>query len=498
MPSTFDLLSQSPVPCYVNGEAFKGSGSYAVKDPHNPSETLHEVSSITIGDVPKVLEAASKSFKAWRNTPVTQRRDIFNKAVELIKEHQGKFAGIEAAETTSAPGWAGFDAFLATDSLAESAAVSTIALRGEIATTEAGKRAFIKRCPYGTVFSMAPWNAPLVLSMRSVANPIIGGNVVILKTSEMSPKSQLTLAQLFHDAGLPAGVLNVIHVDPKDAPAVVEAIIAHDSVGKVNFTGSTRVGSIIAATAGKHIKSVVLELGGKAPAIVCHDADLKTAWNAIAFGGWFHSGQICMATQTVIAHESIADELLQLLNTHKPNVTAAGEGAPLRGLFTEASAQRVKSIIDDALSKGAKVAVGDAKVEGNVVQPIILKDVTPEMRKLNETRVYLIYRTEMFAPVFSLITFKDEKEAIRIANDHEYGLSASIFSQDVNRALSLADEIDSGAVHINGASVADGAAHPHGGWKKSGFGRFNGIEGIREFTQLKTVTINEPHGQYPI
>ncbi|SCZ90067.1 BZ3500_MvSof-1268-A1-R1_Chr1-3g01756 [Microbotryum saponariae] len=496
--STLDLLSQSPVPCYVNGEAFKGSGSYAVKDPHSPSKTLHEVSSVTIADVPKVLEAASKSFKAWRNTPVTQRRDIFNKTVELFKEHQSKFAGIESAETTSAPGWAGFDAFLATDSrvaivcaeiLAESGAVATVALRGEIATTEAGKRAFIKRCPYGTVFSMAPWNAPLVLSMRSVSNPIIGGNVVILKTSEMSPKTQLTLAQLFHDAGLPAGVLNVIHVDPKDAPAVVEAIIAHDSVGKVNFTGSTRVGAIIAATAGKHIKPVVLELGGKAPAIVCHDADLKTAWNAIAFGGWFHSGQICMATQTVIAHESVAEELLQLLNNHKPNVTAAGEGAPLRGLFTEASAQRVKGIIDDAVSKGAKIAVGDAKVEGNVVQPIILKDVTPEMQ---------IYRTEMFAPVFSLITFKDEEEAIRIANDHEYGLSASIYSKDVNRALSLADEIDSGAVHINGASVADGAAHPHGGWKKSGFGRFNGIEGIREFTQLKTVTINEPHGQYPI
>ncbi|KDE06354.1 hypothetical protein MVLG_03264 [Microbotryum lychnidis-dioicae p1A1 Lamole] len=346
----------------------------------------------------------------------------------------------------------------------------------------------ISRCPYGVVFAMAPWNAPFVLSQRAALNPIIGGNACILKTSEMSPKTQLTLAQLMHDAGLPAGVLNVVHVAPKDAPAVCEAIIAHDAVGKINFTGSTHVGSIIASIAGKHIKPLVLELGGKAPAIVCHDADLRSACQAIAFGGWLNSGQVCMATQTVIAHEPIADKLVGLLNAHAKKVSAASEGAPLRGLFTQASAERAKGIVDDALGKGAKVAAGEWKVEGNLVQPILLQGVTPKMQ---------IYKTEMFAPVFSIVTFKDEEDAIRIANDHEYGLSASVFTTDVARGMKLAEEINSGAVHINGASVHDSAAHPHGVWKKSGYGRFNGIEGIREFMQFKTITVNEPH-PYPI
>ncbi|SCZ87932.1 BZ3500_MvSof-1268-A1-R1_Chr2-3g05400 [Microbotryum saponariae] len=555
MSSSLDLLSSKSqiVPCYVDGKLFHGSSQYEVLDPHDNSKVLHQVSSITVDDVPKILETSARAFKTWKKTPVTERRNIFLKAAALLKERQGDYAAVEVAETTSGPGWAGFEVFMGIDSIEEAAASATLALRGEIATTEAGKRAYISRCPYGVVFAMAPWNAPFVLSQRAALNPvsfhvcifvtsrhcitslgikflltafvsclsscdqIIGGNTCILKTSEMSPKTQLTLAQLMHDAGLPAGVLNVVHVAPKDAPAVCEAIIAYDAVGKINFTGSTRVGSIIASIAGKHIKPLVLELGGKAPAIVCHDADLSNACQAIAFGGWMNSGQVCMATQTVIAHESIAEKLVGLLNEHVKNVSAAGEGAPLRGLFTQASAERAKGIVDDALGKGAKVAAGEWKVEDNLVQPILLQGVTPKMQ---------IYKTEMFAPIFSIVTFKDEEEAIRIANDHEYGLSASVFTTDVARGMKLAEEIDSGAVHINGASVStivvpdsgpseavrgatpiadgfglvwqvhDSAAHPHGGWKKSGYGRFNGIEGIREFMQFKTITVNEPH-PYP-
>lgn len=186
-----------------------------------------------------------------------------------------------------------------------------------------------------------------------------------------------------------------------------------------------------------------------------------------------------MASQTAIVHESVKTKFLELINAHAPNVHASGDAsknAPLRGLFTEASAQRVKEIVDDAMSKGAKAAAGKVQVEGNVVQPLLLDNVTPDMR---------VYREEMFSPVFSIVTFKTEDEAIQIANDHEYGLAASVFTKNTDAGLRIADGIDAGMVHINGATVHDSAQMPHGGWKKSGFGRFNGIEGIREFTQLK-------------
>jgi len=375
--------------------------------------------------------------------------------------------------------------------LEETAAAASVALRGEICTTDQGQRAYIERTSYGVVFGMAPWDAPLVLGQRACMQPVMAGNAAILKTSEMSPKTQLIIAQVFHEAGLPAGVLNIVHVAPQDAPAVVEKIIAADGVGKVNFTGSTKVGSIVGQTCGKYIKPVVLELGGKAPLIVMPDADLELATSSAVFGGLFHSGQICMATNTVIAHESISQKLFSLIQGRVNNLHASSrsdDGAQLRGLFTEVSAHRVDEIVKDALGKGAKVFAGQVKVENNVVQPLVVSGVTPSMR---------IYREELFSPVFSLLTFKDPEEAIKIANDHDYGLAASIYTKDYDAGHKMAREIDAGMVHINGSSVHDSAQVPHGGWKKSGFGRFNGIEGIREFTQTKVITHNDPH-PYPL
>ncbi|KAM0791831.1 hypothetical protein ACM66B_004090 [Microbotryomycetes sp. NB124-2] len=482
------ILELDPVPCFLNDEPWTPSGSYKVQDPHDPSKTLHSVASIKVEDVPKVIEAASKAAKQWKKTSPAARRDILLKTAKLLRERIPKYAPIEFNETTSSEGWSGFEMTLAAESIEEAAAAVTVALRGEIASTGPEQRAFIQRCPFGIVLGIAPWNASMTLAQRSIIQPILGGNAAILKTSEMSPRTHLILAELLKDAGLPSGVLSVVHVDPKDAPAVTEALIADPAIGKINFTGSTRVGSIIGQLCGKHIKPVVLELGGKAPLIALQDCDLDHAVNSVMFGGWFHSGQICMATQTVIVHESIAEQFKTKIASETKRLSAAATNAPLRGLFTEASAKRVKEIVDDALSKGAEVAAGTYQVESNIVQPIMLDKVNETMR---------IYREEMFSPVFSIVTFKIEEEAIRIANDHEYGLAAAVYTKDIGAGLRIADQIDSGMVHINGSTVHDSAQMPHGGWKRSGFGRFQGVEGIREFTQIKVVTINEPH-PYPI
>ncbi|GAA6039257.1 hypothetical protein JCM8097_003231 [Rhodosporidiobolus ruineniae] len=488
--SSSKFLDASPVPGYLAGAPFIGSSSYDVKDPHNPDKVLHSVSSITVQDVPRVIDVAAKAAKTWKNVSVLERRNIFSKAAALLRERiPTKYAQIEFSETTSSEGWSGFEMILAAESIEEVAASATVALRGEIATTEAHQRAYIERCPFGVVLGMAPWNAPITLGQRAVLQPIMAGNAAILKTSEMSPRTHMIIADVMHDAGLPEGVLSVVHVAPQDAPAVTEAFIAHDAIGKVNFTGSTRVGSIVGQLCGKYIKPVVLELGGKAPAIVCEDADLEHAANAIRFGGLFHSGQICMATNTAIVHESIIDQFSQMLAAKFPKASGKPEdGAALRGLFTEASAKRVDEIIADATGKGAKVIAGEHKREGNVVQPALISGVTEEMR---------IYREEMFSPVFAVVPFKDDAKAIAHANDHEYGLAAAVFSRDTERAMSIAKQIDAGMVHINGATVHDSAQMPHGGFKRSGFGRFNGIEGIREFTQTKVITVNAPHASYP-
>ncbi|GAA5837311.1 hypothetical protein JCM11251_004963 [Rhodosporidiobolus azoricus] len=484
------FLDAQQIPCYLSGKPYTASSSYEVKDPHNPDKVLHTVSSITAQDVDKVVEVAAQAAKSWKRSSVTERRAIFLKAAQIFRDRQQQYAKVEAGETTSTFGWGCFDAQLAIESIEEVAAAASNALRGEIATTDSHQRAYLERVPYGVVLGMAPWNAPLTLGQRACLQPIMAGNTAILKTSEMSPRTHMIIAEIMHEAGLPEGVLSVVHVNPKDAAEVTEAFIKHNAIRKVNFTGSTRVGSIVGELCGKYLKPVVLELGGKAPAIVCEDANLEHAANAIKFGGLFHSGQICMATQTAIVHESVVEKFSSLLTAQWPRASSKHEedGAALRGLFTQGSAKRVGEAIEDAISKGAEVAAGSPKVEGNVVQPVLLKGVTEEMR---------IYREEMFAPVFSLLTFKEDEKAIFYANDHEYGLSAAVFTENIDRGLRIAREIDSGGVHINGATVHDHGQVPHGGMKSSGYGRFNGGEGIREFTQIKSITVNATHASYP-
>ncbi|UZJ57329.1 hypothetical protein CBS101457_006649 [Exobasidium rhododendri] len=491
------------IPMIVDGKPFPSQSTFPVYDPQDRTTVLHNVSSLGLSSVAEVVASSKKALPGWRNTSIAERRKIFAKAASLLQLRLGELIGTQATETTSSAGFAGFDvAILSTECLDETSAAMSTALRGEMAPLDAtGKRMMVIKEPMGVVLSIAPWNAPSTLAMRAIVNPLAGGNVVILKTSEFSPKTHLGIAKLFHDAGLPDGVLNVIHVSTKDAPQVTTALIEEEAVRKINFTGSTRVGRMLAQTCAANLKPITLELGGKAPVVVCDDADIDLAANNIIFGGLMNQGQICMATANIIAHSSIVSKLERALATlikenptlradSKMNTAPNPEGTDhrLRGLFTPSAADRVKSLYDDAVSNGGKVVAGESgfDLKLGVVQPVFVR-ASEKMR---------IFKEEAFAPIIGIFEYNTEEEAIEKANAPGVGLSSAVFSTNETKAFRIARGLESGAVHINGITVHDDQGVPHGGVKSSGAGRFNGRWGIEEFCYLKTVTVT-PGVKYP-
>ena len=296
---------------------------------------------------------------------------------------------------------------------------------------------------------------------------------------------------MLHDAGLGDGVVNVVTNAPADAPAIVERLIAHPAVRRVNFTGSTHVGRIIAMHAAKHLKPALLELGGKAPVLVLDDADLDAAVEAIAFGAFFNQGQICMSTERVIAHRSVADALVGKLDEKARQLVADApnaRGAVLGAMVSEAAASRATALVEDARGHGATILGGGA-LSGAIMQPTIVDHVSPAMR---------LYREESFAPLVTVLRVDSDDEAVQVANDSEFGLSAAVFSRDIARAMNVAKRVESGICHINGPTVHDEAQMPFGGVKGSGYGRFGSKASIAEFTDLRWITIQTGPRHYPI
>jgi benzaldehyde dehydrogenase (NAD) len=338
---------------------------------------------------------------------------------------------------------------------------------------------------------MAPWNAPVILSTRAVATPLAYGNTVVLKASELCPRTHAAVVRAIADAGVPAGAINLVIHAPEDAPDVVDELIAHPAVRRVNFTGSTRVGRIVAMKCAEHLKRCLLELGGKAPQVVLADADLEAAADAASFGAFMNSGQICMSTERVVADRAVAEELGGLLAERASRLVAGDprdEGTMIGPVVTDAARERVLALVADARDRGAEILSG-GDADGNVIAPTVLSGVTPEMR---------IYREESFGPVVGIVAVDGPDEAVRVANDTEYGLAASVFGEDVDAALDVARRIESGICHVNSSSVHDEPQMPFGGVKASGWGRFGGRAALEEFTELRWLTVQELPRQYPI
>jgi benzaldehyde dehydrogenase (NAD) len=341
------------------------------------------------------------------------------------------------------------------------------------------------------VLGIAPWNAPVILGVRAIATPLACGNTVILKGSENCPRTHQLIIETLQEAGFPPGVVNYITNAPADAGAVVEAIVAHPAVRRVNFTGSTRVGRLIAMTCAKYLKPAVLELGGKAPLLVLDDADLDDAVNGAAFGCFANSGQICMSTERLIVDEKVAEAFVRKLATKAKSLPLGDPRKPepvvLGSVIGMSTVEHCNALIDDAIAKGAKLLCG-GKADSTLMPATLLDHVTPAMR---------IYREETFGPVKAIVRVRGIEEAIACANDNEYGLSAAVFGRDVARAMNVARRIDTGICHVNGPTVHDEAQMPFGGVKGSGFGRFGGRAGVHEFTELRWVTVQTTPRQYP-
>ena len=395
-----------------------------------------------------------------------------------------------AAETGASGIWAGFNVHLAAGMLLEAASITT-QISGEVIPSNVpGNLALAVRQPAGVVLGIAPWNAPIILAVRAIATPLACGNTVVLKGSEISPATHGLIIEALQEAGFPAGVVNFVTNAPADAGAVVEAMVAHPAVRRVNFTGSTRVGKIIAQTCAKYLKQAVLELGGKAPFLVLDDADIDAAVAAAAFGAFANSGQICMSTERIVVDAAVADEFVAKLAAKAQSLPLGDprEGPVVLGSVVDmTTVTHCNALIDDALAKGATLVCG-GKATNTLMPATLLDYVTSEMA---------IYREESFAPVKAIVRVNGVEEAIAVANDNEFGLASAVFGRDTGRAWQVASRIESGICHINGPTVHDEAQMPFGGMKGSGYGHFGGKAGIDAFTELRWITMQTAPRHYP-
>jgi acyl-CoA reductase-like NAD-dependent aldehyde dehydrogenase len=465
-----------------------GAASYERMDPFT-GKLATRAAAASIADANAAVEAAAAAFTSWSKTGPGERRALLSKAADVMDSKVGEFTKLMMEETGATGPWAGFNVMLAAKMLREAAAMTTQISGEVIPSDKPGTLAMAIRQPAGVCLGIAPWNAPVILGTRAIAMPIACGNTVVLKASEMCPGTHRLIGQVLVEAGLPKGVINVVTNDPKDAAAIVEALVAHPAVRRVNFTGSTKVGRIIAELAGKHLKPALLELGGKAPLVVLDDADIDAAVNAAAFGAYMHQGQICMSTERLVVDEKIADEFVAKLAARAAALPAGDPRGHvvLGSLISTQAADKMEELVADAVVKGAKLVAGGNRT-GTVVDATLLDHVTPAMR---------VYAEESFGPVKPVIRVKGEDEAVRVANDTEYGLSSAVFSRDIRRAMAVAARIEAGICHINGPTVGDEAQMPFGGVKGSGYGRFGGKASIAEFTDLRWLTIEDPNQHYP-
>ena len=454
-------------------------------------EVASRAPAMTAADACAVADAAAAALSGWAALGPTARRAFLSRAADALEARSADFVAAMQAEVGATEGWARFNLALAAGMVREAAALTTQVGGEVIPSDKPGCLAMAVREPAGVVLGVAPWNAPIILGVRAIATPLACGNTVVLKASETCPETHRLIVAAFEATGFAPGVVGLVTNAPADAGEVVGALIDHPAVRRINFTGSTAVGRIIAVRAAQALKPCLLELGGKAPLLVLEDADLDEAVKAAAFGAFLNQGQICMSTERIIVVDAVAEAFVERFAA-KASTLAAGDPraatTPLGAVVDLKTVEHVQGLVADALAAGAARRVG-GEAQGVLMPATVVDHVTADMR---------LFREESFGPVVAIVRARDEAHAVALANDSEYGLCASVFTRDIARGLRVARAIKSGICHINGATVHDEAQMPFGGVKGSGYGRFGGKAGIDAFTELRWITIETQPSRYPI
>ena len=467
-----------------NGETFEDLDPYT-------GDVTATVPAGTRGDARAAIDAATSSFPAWSKAAPAERQAVFLRAADILESRRDEVVALLAAETGSSFGFGMFQMGFVPGLFRQAAGIAYSPI-GEILPSDMpGAMAMGLRRPVGVVGAIAPWNAALILSARSISAPLALGNTVVLKPSEESPYvGGLMWGEIFSEAGLPDGVLNVVTHAPGEAAPIGEELAENPHVRRINFTGSTATGRKLAELAGRNLKRVVLELGGYNPLIVLEDAAIDYSVDAAAFGAFLHQGQICMSARRIIVERPIADEFIDRFaaKTAGLKVGDPREHDTIIGpLINRKALETVSGRVKDAISKGAKLLAGGEAV-GPCFQATLLADVPEDSE---------FARVETFGPVAAIEVVDSADEAIDRANATSYGLASGILTGDPDKGLALAERLEAGIVHINDQPVHDEPQMPFGGVKDSGWGRFGGSAAIEEFTDLRWVTVQSGTRPFP-
>ena len=473
---------------YIDGKWAPASDG-AMADDFNPATgaLFARVAQAGRADALRAVEAAYRARESWGRTIVSERAAILLRAADVLAGKVDDIREVLIEESGSTFGKAMFEVFYCID-LLRSAAGDARHIFGEtLPHSMSGQVGMTVRQPLGVIAGIAPFNAPFLLAMKKVVLALAAGNCFVLKPSEETPVTGLKIAEIFHEAKLPPGVLNVV---PGPAKDVGDVLLSDPRVRMITFTGSTKVGKLIAVEAAKNLKKFTLEMGGKNPLIVLRDADVDYAVRAGCFGIYFHQGQVCMANSRIIVEAPVFDEFCEKFAARAKTYKVGDPHDPqtvIGPLIRRTQCAFIDEHVQDAAAKGAKVLTGGTH-QDNFYQPTVIAGVTPQMR---------IYSEESFGPITSIIKVDSSEEALAIANDTSYGLAAGVITNDLQKAMDLALRLESGMVHINDTTVSDEPHVPFGGVKNSGFGREGGNYSMEEMTELKWITIQLGQRQFP-
>ena len=476
---------------FINGQwSSEGGPSFPDHNPFN-GDVVAEIAAGGRAEASAAVAAADAAFPAWAAMTPGVRQRLFLKAADVLERRTQDVVRIMATETGSGGAFAMFQIKWSIDLLRQTANWGYLPIGDVLRSDTPGRFAMAVRKPLGVVAGFTPWNGAFSLAWRTIALPMAFGNTVVLKPSELAPISAgLLLAEIFEEAGLPAGVLNVVTHAPGAAGAIADVFFESPAVRSINFTGSANTGRMLAERAGRALKRIVLELGGYNPLLILADADMAHAVDLATFSAFFHQGQICMNARKILIERPIANEFIDRLAA-KVRTLKSGDpsipGVVIGPLITDRALQGVKDRVAEAVSLGAKVVVG-GEANGRVYAPTILVNVPAEAE---------ITREETFGPVLVIEQVDNAEQALAKALATPYGLCASIVTADQDRGLELAQRFDCGMVHVNGATMASEPSLPNGGVKDSGWGR-SGYYAVEDFTEIRLTTLSRGAGRYPI